>query len=124
MTITHPQHPLRGHRVAIIRIRQGVDPDLVVRLPDGSHAAIAMSSTDYAGHPDRPTRSTGPLLDLDGLRQLARLLAVISPEARRTPKKSALGTTDPPRDDREWDPPVVPPLSMEEIPPCPHQRVP
>src|SRR5207249_7826420 len=51
VTITHPYHPLRGHRVTLVRIRHGVDPDLIVQLPDGTHAALAMSSTDYAGAP-------------------------------------------------------------------------
>jgi hypothetical protein len=50
VTITHPLHPLRGQRVALVRIRRGVSKastDLIVRLPDGTHAAIAISSTDY-----------------------------------------------------------------------------
>jgi hypothetical protein len=46
VTITHPHHPLHGQRCEVVRIRRGVDPDLVIRLADGSHAAIAMSSTD------------------------------------------------------------------------------
>src|SRR5688572_12348213 len=51
VTITHPHHPLRGQRVLVVRIRQGIDPDLIVQLPDGTHASLAMSSTDYAGAP-------------------------------------------------------------------------
>src|SRR5437588_105797 len=46
VTITHPHHPLSGQRCEVVRIRRGVDPDLIVRLRDGSHAAIAMSWTD------------------------------------------------------------------------------
>lgn len=73
VTITHPHHPLRGHKVEIVQFRRGLDPDLIVRLPDGHHAAIAMSGTDYASLPQKETLPTPVhLLDLDGLRQ-ARL---------------------------------------------------
>jgi hypothetical protein len=56
-------------------MRRGADPDLIVRLPDGMHGAVAMSWTNYAGssqasaHPE-----TVPLLSLDGLRQLVQWL--------------------------------------------------
>jgi hypothetical protein len=76
VTITHPHHPLRGQQVQIIRIRRGVDPDLIVRLPDGAHAAIAMSSTDYASLPALEVTSGSPhLLALDGLCQAAQFIA-------------------------------------------------
>jgi hypothetical protein len=74
--VTHPHHPLYGQRVAIVRIRQGVDPDLIVRLADGYHAAIAMSWTDYAGRTAPPTPLPDlPLLDSDGLRRAADFIA-------------------------------------------------
>ena len=75
VTITHPHHPLRGQRVTLVRIRQGVDPDLIVQLPDGTHTALAMSSTDYAGAPAAaPSEDATPLLALEGLRQVVRLI--------------------------------------------------
>jgi hypothetical protein len=75
VTITHPHHPLRGWRVEIVRIRRGNDPDLIVVLPDGRHAAIALSSTDYASAPDSPSAVAAEhLLDLDGLRRVIQLL--------------------------------------------------
>ena len=75
VTITHPHHPLRGQRVMLVRIRQGVDPDLIVQLPDGTHTALAMSSTDYAGTPAAaPPGDPTPLLALEGLRQVVRLV--------------------------------------------------
>jgi len=68
VTITHPHHPLRGQRVTRVRIRQGAAPDLIVRLPDGTHTA-------YAGAPaEAPPRDPAPLLALDGLRQVVRLV--------------------------------------------------
>lgn len=75
MTVTHPHHPLYGQRLAVVRLRKGAQPDLVVCLPDGHHAAIAMHLTDYAGAPAAPSSLDPlPLLDLDGLRQIVQLL--------------------------------------------------
>src|SRR3954447_10742678 len=75
VTITHPHHPLRGQKVQIILLRRGLDPDLIVRLPDGHHSAIAMSGTDYASPPgDEAPARPDHLLDLDGLRQVRLLL--------------------------------------------------
>src|SRR3954466_16404387 len=86
VTITHPHHPLRGQRVEIVRLRRGIDPDLIVRLPDGRHVAIAMSSTDYLVSPEAPPRATAEhLLDLGGLRSVVQLLDLI---ARRPPPPS------------------------------------
>jgi len=83
VTITHPYHPLRGQQVKLVRIRQGVDPDLIVQLPDGTHAALAMSSTDYAGVPaEAPPSDPAPLLALDGLRQVVRLVERCRQRAR------------------------------------------
>src|SRR3954451_16054158 len=75
VTITHPHHPLRGQRVEIVRLRRGVDPDLIVRFPDGRHAAIALSGTDYLSPPEADS-PPGPvhLLDLHGLRQILQVL--------------------------------------------------
>ena len=83
MTITHPQHPLCGQQVEIVRIRRGVDPDLIVRLPDGSHAAIAMSSTSYAAPPDHDSQLVSHhLLDFNGLCQVVQLIDHIRQEGR------------------------------------------
>ncbi len=62
----------------MIRIRRGADPDLIVRLPDGLHAAIAMSWTDYA-LPVHPNSVPDPthLLDFQGLVQVAQLIEYI-----------------------------------------------
>jgi len=44
-------------------------------LPDGRHAAIALSSTDYASALESsPTAAAEHLLDLDGLRRVIQLL--------------------------------------------------
>jgi hypothetical protein len=85
VTITHPHHPLHGQRCAVVRIRRGVDPDLILRLPDGSHAAIAMSSTDYGetpGPPVAPSSPELPLLDLQGLRQIVDLVEQLRQDGR------------------------------------------
>jgi hypothetical protein len=59
----------------VIRIRRGADPDLIVRLPDGLHAAIAMSWTDYV-LPAPPISVSDPthLLDFQGLLQVAQFI--------------------------------------------------
>ena len=86
VTITHPHHPLCGQRVQILRIRRGVDPDLVIRLPDGAHAAIAMSGTDYASLPALERVAGSPhLLALDGLYQAAQLIAHLRHDALTAP---------------------------------------
>jgi len=75
VTITHPHHPLRGQRVEIVRFHRGNDPDLIIVLPDGRHAAIALSSTDYASALEgSPAVAAEHLLDLDGLRRVIQLL--------------------------------------------------
>ncbi len=84
MKIIHPYHPRCGESVEIQRvIRGGVDPDLIIRLPDGLYAAIAASWTDYAGSGAEVRLADPPLLDLAGLRCLADLvLRWRGPESR------------------------------------------
>ncbi len=74
MTITHPHHPLRGQQLPVVCVRRGERPDVIVRLPDGSHAAIALSATDYVrdSSASPPPAPVPHLLDLNGLRQLAQ----------------------------------------------------
>lgn len=76
MTITHPHHPLRGQQLPVVCVRRGESPDVIVRLPDGSHAAIALSATDYAIDPSssHPPARASQLLDLQGLRQMAQFV--------------------------------------------------
>ena len=103
MTITHPQHPFRGQQVEVVRLRRaagGADPDLIVRLPDGVHAAIAMSSTDFGGPAARalsaPLPATAvppPLLDLDGLRQAAQFIEQLRRVGRGPAAPAARGGT-------------------------------
>jgi hypothetical protein len=76
VTITHPHHPLRGQQLPIVSVRHGESPDVIVRLPDGSHAAVALRATDYVADPSVPLPSAAAshLLDLQGLRRLAQLI--------------------------------------------------
>jgi hypothetical protein len=85
VTITHPHHPLRGQLGEVVFLRRGVDPDLILRLADSTHAAMAMSWTDAGegqvlsaaqSNPDLPR------LDLQGLRQILQLLDQLRPEDR------------------------------------------
>jgi hypothetical protein len=74
VTITHPHHPLRGQQLPVVCVRRGERPDVIVRLPDGSHAAVALSTTDYAidSSASPPPAQVPHLLDLNGLRQMAQ----------------------------------------------------
>jgi hypothetical protein len=90
VTITHPHHPLAGQQVEVIRIRRGPDPDLIVRLPDGTHAAIAMSWTDdVTAPPCELPLSAVPLLELGGLRQVVHCLDRLQAERRGPPTGSS-----------------------------------
>jgi Family of unknown function (DUF5372) len=83
VTIVHPHHPLRGQRCEVVRVRRGANPDVVLRLPDGSRAAIALSWTDYDNAaPPEQSKAELPLLDLDGLRRAAQLIAHMRQEGR------------------------------------------
>jgi hypothetical protein len=84
VTITHPLHPLRGQQLPVICVRHGARPDVIVRLPDGSHAAVAVSATDYAVDPltSPPPAAASHLLDLQGLRQLAQRIDELRRQGR------------------------------------------
>jgi len=84
VTITHPHHPCRGQRLPVVCFRSGANPAVIVRLPDGSHAAVALDATDYAADPSASLSpaSAVPLLDLDGLRRLAQFLAHLRQQGR------------------------------------------
>jgi hypothetical protein len=91
VTITHPYHPLCGQQVEIVRVRRGTDPDLIVRLADGLHVAIAMSWTDYAASPGLDPPSIPPhLLDFDGLCRAAQLIDRIRQEGHHPQRKICL----------------------------------
>jgi Family of unknown function (DUF5372) len=80
--VTHPHHPLYGQRIQIIRVRRGRDPDLIIRMPDGYHGAIAASFTDYAPSLEaQASREPPPLLSLTGLWQMVQFL-----EQKRQPE--------------------------------------
>jgi hypothetical protein len=76
VTITHPFHPLQGQEVEVVSLyhREG-EPDLRIRLPDGSQALIALSATDDARAVPVAVSQPPPLLDWAGLRQMSQLLA-------------------------------------------------
>lgn len=85
--MTHPHHPLHGQRVQIVRVRRGPDPDLIIRMPDGCHGAIATSLTDYAGSsPAHGSVREAPLLSIEGLWQIAQWI-----EQQRPPPQQAHG---------------------------------
>ena len=75
VTVTHPHHPLHGQRVQVVRVRRGPDPDLIIRMPDGYHGAIAASLTDYLGRSEAdPSLTEPPVLSVEGLWQIAQFI--------------------------------------------------
>jgi hypothetical protein len=67
---------LCGQQVDVVRVRRGADPDLIIRLPDGRHAAIALSWTDAGIGSERDLLAHPvPLLAIEGLRRIAALVA-------------------------------------------------
>ena len=82
MTVTHPYHPLCGQQVEILRVRRGPDPDLIIRHLDGYHGAIAASWTTYASAPGALPAEKPPLLDLEGLHLLVRLVEQLQERSR------------------------------------------
>jgi hypothetical protein len=84
VTITHPHHPLCGQQLPVVCLRHGASPDVIVRLPDGSHAAIALNATDHAADSSAPLLSTAAshLLDLNGLWHMAQFLADLRQQGR------------------------------------------
>jgi hypothetical protein len=82
--ITHPHHPLHGQQLPVVCSRRGESPDVIVRLPDGSHAAIALNSTDFAtdASSSLPSVAVSHLLDLQGLRQMAQFIDALRREGR------------------------------------------
>lgn len=84
MTITHPHHPLHGQQLPVVCVRRGESPDIIVRLPDGSPSAVALSATDYAGDSaaSLPLAHTPHLLDLKGLRPMAQVIEGLRQQGR------------------------------------------
>jgi hypothetical protein len=68
--------------VEIIRVRRGADPDLIIRHLDGYHGAIAASWTTYASASGALAAEKPPLLDLEGLQLLARLVKQLQERSR------------------------------------------
>src|SRR5438046_10622787 len=82
VTVTHPHHPLYGQQVEIIRVRRGPDPDLIIRHLDGYHGAIAASWTTYASASGALPAEKPPVLDLEGLCQLACVVEQLQQRSR------------------------------------------
>jgi hypothetical protein len=87
---------LCGQRIEVVRVRRGADPDLIVRLPDGRHAAIAQSWTTEPHRPaaERPA-AAAPLLAADGLRELAALVARLRERGRAANEPATTSTLGP-----------------------------
>jgi hypothetical protein len=77
VTVIAAHHPLAGRRLAVEgrRAVAGV-PCVIVRLPDGTPATIAVSATSAAA--DDGGAPAGGLLSVAGVRRLRGLLAAVA----------------------------------------------
>jgi hypothetical protein len=81
----------------VIHVGPGDNPDVMVRLPDETYLALAMSATDYLagpsppppGHSPPPAYAASQLLSLAGLRAMGQLVARM--RAARAPAVTAPG---------------------------------
>jgi hypothetical protein len=82
VTMIHPHHPCYDQRLLVIGRRAGIDPLIYVRLPDGTKSTVrpewVVDSTDC----DQPERPPSHLLELEGLRAVARLIEQMRKEGR------------------------------------------
>jgi len=80
VTITHPQHPLYGQRLRYARVqqRQGVELDLVVCLPNGVHAGITASCTDYQPSQKLASGEDLALIEIQGLRAMVSYMTTLA----------------------------------------------
>ena len=96
-TITHPHHPFSGQTVEIVSIGRGIDPDLIVKLPDGRHLPIALTGTDYARLSSaEPPVLTSHRLDIEGLRQIRGWLDARARHQRNGSPRSQSPASSPP----------------------------
>jgi hypothetical protein len=79
VTVCHPHHPLRGQQLPVVNIRHGEHPDVIVRLPDGNHAAVALEATNLAEEQSVTCSAThvSHVLDIEGLRRMVQLVDAI-----------------------------------------------
>ena len=83
VTIIHPCHPHYSQRLRVVGLYRSDELWITVQLPDGLHTRIPAAWTDYAApmEGDLPTASRH-LLDLDGLRQVIRVIDHIRRDGR------------------------------------------
>ncbi len=67
-------------------MRRGPDPDLIIRHVDGYHGAIAASWTSYASAGETLASEKPPLLDVEGLCDLARCVEQLEERGRHALK--------------------------------------
>ena len=88
VTITDPQHPLFGQRLALTNERSGRGPAYVaVRLPDGHRRSIRISATDLNASDGRTPAASLPRINVRILIPLAqhldRILNLLTEEVIR-----------------------------------------
>jgi hypothetical protein len=79
--ITHPYHPLRGQKLELINVPRRVNSKLMLRHPDGRNIRIPRDWTDYnTPQAEQRKASHAHLLDIKGLREIARFISNINSE--------------------------------------------
>jgi hypothetical protein len=88
VTITHPYHPLHGHKLELMMVPRKANSKLVVRHPEGKSLRIPRDWTDYNAPQAEQTETAPPhLLDIKGLREIAKFMNNLDSENLRPDKK-------------------------------------
>ncbi len=80
--VTHPFHPLRGEKLALVHRPRKPHSRLKVRGPEGKTFYIPRDWTDYEAQQGRPPQAAPDrLLDIRGLRAVAAVISSIKAES-------------------------------------------
>jgi hypothetical protein len=79
VTVTHPNHPLNGLKLEVVRGSRNPASTLIVKISDDSTLRICKEWTDYDDSPDEEKEpDPSHLCSVEGLKQLALMLDATS----------------------------------------------
>jgi hypothetical protein len=82
VTITHPFHPLCGHKLELAHVPRKANTKLLVRHPEGKYFRIPRDWTDFETPQEEHTEALDAhFLDIKGLRAVAKIIRDIGAES-------------------------------------------